>query len=88
MFNIKLGGNLAVYTKNLKNNVEHAIVSVVTLLPAFYNDTLDRIILSTTVKPVLRDNCHERPPVLKDDILLAEGPIFQCNWTCLSPKTT
>ncbi len=28
----------------------------------------------TTVKPVLRDHCNERPPVLKDHIVLAEGP--------------
>ncbi len=35
-----------------------------------------------TVKPFLRDHCHERPPVLKDQIFLAEGPTFQCNWTC------
>ncbi len=33
----------------------------------------------STVKPVLRDHCHEGPPVLKDDIFLAEDPIFQCN---------
>ncbi len=32
-----------------------------------------------TVKPVLRDHCHERPPVLKDNIIPAEGPTFQCN---------
>ena len=30
-----------------------------------------------TVKTVLRDHCHERPPVLKDQILQAECPIFQ-----------
>ncbi len=40
-----------------------------------------------TVKPVLRDHCHDRPPVLKDPIFLA-GLIFQCCWTTyLSPKT-
>ncbi len=33
------------------------------------------------VKPVLRDHCHERPPVLKDQVFLAEGAKFQCNWT-------
>ncbi len=32
-----------------------------------------------TVKPVLRDHCHERPPVLKDHTFLAEGPTFQDN---------
>ena len=32
-----------------------------------------------TVKPVLRDHCHERPPVLKDNKFLAEGPKFQYN---------
>ncbi len=35
-----------------------------------------------TVKPVLWDHCHERPPVLKDHLLLVEGPTFWCNWTC------
>ncbi len=35
-----------------------------------------------TVKPILRDHCHERPPVLKDHIFLAEGPTFQYNWIC------
>ncbi len=34
-----------------------------------------------TVKPVLRDHCHERPPVLKNHIL-AEGCAFQCKSTC------
>ncbi len=34
------------------------------------------IIASNAVNPVLRDHCHERPPVLKDQILLAEGPTF------------
>ncbi len=29
-----------------------------------------------TVKPVLRDHCHEKPPVLKDHILLTEVPQF------------
>ncbi len=29
-----------------------------------------------TVKPVLRDYCHERPLVLKDHIFLAEGLHF------------
>ncbi len=38
-------------------------------------------VLLHTVKPVLRDHCQERPPVLKDPIFLAEGPTFQCNWT-------
>ncbi len=32
------------------------------------------------VKPVLRDHCHEKPPVLMDHIFLAEGPTLQC--TC------
>ncbi len=30
----------------------------------------------TTVKPVLRNHCHERPPVLKDRTFLAERPTF------------
>ena len=33
----------------------------------------------TTVESVLRDHCHERPPVFKDQIFLTEGPTFQCN---------
>ncbi len=32
-----------------------------------------------TVKPVLKDHCHERPPVLKDQIFQAEGPTCQYN---------
>ncbi len=32
-----------------------------------------------TVKPVLRDHCHYRPPVLNDHTFLAEGPTFQYN---------
>ncbi len=37
-----------------------------------------------TVKTILRDHCHERPPVLKDHTFLAERPTFQYmyNWTC------
>ncbi len=30
----------------------------------------------STVNPVLRDHCHERPPVLKDQVFLTEGPTF------------
>ncbi len=29
------------------------------------------------VKPVLRDHCHERPPILTDHAFSAEGPTFQ-----------
>ncbi len=32
----------------------------------------------TPVKPVLRDHCHERPPVFEAHIFLA-GPTFQYN---------
>ncbi len=32
-----------------------------------------------TMKLCFRDHCHERPPVLKDQIFLAEGPTCQCN---------
>ncbi len=32
-----------------------------------------------TVKHVLVDHCHERPPVLTDHTFLAEGPTFQYN---------
>ena len=35
-----------------------------------------------TVKPVMKDHCHERPPVLTDHAFLAERPTFQYNWTC------
>ncbi len=35
-----------------------------------------------TVKPVLRDHCHERPPVLTDHAFSVEGSTFQYNWTC------
>ncbi len=37
-----------------------------------------------TVKPVLRDHCHERQPVLKDPIFLAKVPTgtLQFHWTC------
>ncbi len=31
----------------------------------------------STVKPVLRDHCHERPPVLTNHAFLAEGLTFQ-----------
>ena len=34
------------------------------------------------VKPILRDHCHESPPVLTDHIFSAEGPTFHYNWTC------
>ncbi len=37
---------------------------------------------SSTVKPVLRDHCHERPPFLTDHTFLAERSTFQYNWTC------
>ncbi len=33
---------------------------------------------SSTVKPLLKDHCHNRPPVLKDHIFLAVGPTVQC----------
>ncbi len=42
---------------------------------------LSMIDLCKTVKPVLRDHCHERPPVLKDHTFLG-GHTFQYNWTC------
>ncbi len=32
-----------------------------------------------TVKPVLGDHCHERPPVLTDRTFLAEEPTLQYN---------
>ncbi len=34
------------------------------------------------MKAVLRDHCHERPPVLTDHTFLAEGPTFPYYWTC------
>ncbi len=36
-----------------------------------------------TVKPVLRDHCHERPPVLKDQIFLAD----RLNFIVIKPVT-
>ncbi len=41
-------------------------------------DTCKGQAVSYTMKPVLKDHCHERPPVLKDYDFLTEGPIFQC----------
>ncbi len=41
-----------------------------------------RVVLETvdnTVKPVLRDHCHERPPVFTDHTFLAQGTKFQHN---------
>ncbi len=35
-----------------------------------------------TVKPVLKEDYHKRPPVLKDHIFMAEGPTFQYISTC------
>ncbi len=35
-----------------------------------------------TVKPVLRDHCDERPPVLKDHQFWAQSLTFQCKLTC------
>ena len=38
-----------------------------------------------TVKPVLRDHCHERPPVLivlDDRMFMVEGSTFHCSSTC------
>ena len=34
------------------------------------------------MKTVLKDHCFDRPPVLKDKIIPAESPTFQCNRTC------
>ncbi len=42
---------------------------------------------SNTVKPVLRDHCHERPPVLKDQIFLAKRYYISMSLN-LPPKTT
>ncbi len=39
------------------------------------------------VKPVLRDHCHKRPPILPDLIFLAEGSIFQCKETTRNQLT-
>ncbi len=38
---------------------------------------------TNTVKPVLRDHCHERPPVLKDHTFLVEVP----NFSVIEPVT-
>ncbi len=43
-------------------------------------ESIDTIRLSaSTVKPVLRDHCQERPTVLTDHTFLAEGPTIQYN---------
>ncbi len=43
----------------------------------FYMALPQNIVPETcTVEPVLRDHCHGRAPVLKDQIFLAEGPTF------------
>ena len=44
-------------------------------------------LLDCTVKLVLGDNCHERPPVLKDRTFLAKGPQISIQ-LILSPETT
>ncbi len=40
--------------------------------------------MDSTIRPVSRDYCHDRPPARQDHISLAEGPTFQCtcNRTC------
>ena len=38
--------------------------------------------ISSTVKPVLRDHYHDRPPVLTGHTFEAERRTFQYNWTC------
>ncbi len=48
-----------------------------------FNGSWNSLIMSNdTVTPVLKGHCPERPHVLKDQIFLADGPTFQCNWTC------
>ncbi len=49
----------------------------------FYCTTLTgKFCIVNTVKPILKDHCHERPPVLKDQIFLAQRTAFHCSWTC------
>ncbi len=37
----------------------------------------------STVKPVLKDHCHDRPPVLTDHIFVANGVVFQDRFYCI-----
>ncbi len=46
-----------------------------------YSWSCINMINSHTVKPVLRQHCHERLPVLKDHHFLAECHTFQGKWT-------
>ncbi len=39
-------------------------------------DTAPIVVIHCTVKPILRDHGHKRPPVLKDHTFFAEGPTF------------
>ena len=46
-----------------------------------------RLMTQITMFTINSETCldrprHERPPLLKEPIFLAEGHIFQCNWTC------
>ncbi len=47
----------------------------------------DRIYCTCTVKPVLRDNCHERAPVLTDPTVSADGLAFQYTIDITEPVT-
>ncbi len=40
-----------------------------------------------TVKPRLRDHCHETPPVLTDHIFVANGVVFQERFYCILSPT-
>ncbi len=64
-------GYLRVSTVHDKRIYPRQITCMVTLANKF----------CITVKPVLRDHCHERPPVLTDHAFSA-GPTFQYNLTC------
>ncbi len=55
--------------------------TVYTCICGTVSSTLLPLPAGYTVKPVLRDHCHERPPVLAHSCL-AEGHTFQCKWTC------
>ncbi len=44
-----------------------------------FQDSWSLVKGSGTVEPVLRDHCHERPPVLTDHTFFAERPTFQYN---------
>ncbi len=62
------------FSEPISVNTDMGSMTTAELQTLYWKPPLD---LRATVKPVLRDHCHERPPVLKDHTFLAEGPTFQ-----------